>query len=95
MALFPSEKGRPVLIWGCRATSVVLTAAVYVCDRCGTNAAHRLTKRVRRFTLFFVPLFSVSTIYVDTCTACGRDVEVARAQAKAMVAQRRAGHHPP
>jgi len=64
------RKGRLVPIWGFRATSVVLTTAVYVCDRCGTNAAHRLTKRVRRFTLFFVPLFSVSTTYVDTCTAC-------------------------
>jgi len=43
-----------VLIWGFRGSSVVVTTAVYVCDRCGTNAAHRLTKRVRRFTLFFV-----------------------------------------
>jgi len=84
-----------VLIWGFRATSIVLTTAVYVCDRCGTNAAHRLTKRVRRFTLFFVPLFSVSTTYVDTCTACARDVEVARAQAEAAVAQRRVGQQPP
>ena len=83
-------------IWGFRATSVVLTTAVYVCDRCGTNAAHRrLTKRVRRFTLFFVPLFSVSPTYVDNCTACGRDVEVANAQAKAAVAQRLAGQQPP
>ncbi len=84
-----------MLIWGFRATSIVLTTAVYVCDRCGTNAAHRLTKRVRRFTLFFVPLFSVSTTYVDTCTACARDVEVARAQAEAAVAQRRVGQQPP
>ena len=65
VALFPSRKGRLVLIWGLSATSVGLTTAVYVCDRCGTNAAHRLTKRVRRFTLFFVPLFSVSTTYVE------------------------------
>ncbi len=96
VALFPSRKGRLVLIWGLSATSVGLTTAVYVCDRCGTNAAHRrLTKRVRRFTLFFVPLFSVSTTYVDNCTACGRDVEVANAQAKAAVAQRLAGQQPP
>jgi len=94
VTLVPSRKGRLVLIWGFRGSCVVVTTAVYVCDRCGTNAAHRLIKRVRRFTLFFVPLFSVSTMYVDTCTACGRDVEVAKEQAKAAVAQRRAGQQP-
>jgi len=71
-----------------------LTTAVYVCDRRGTSAAHRLTKRVRRFTLFFVTLFSVNTTYVDTCTACARDVEVANA-GQGTVAQRRACQSPP
>jgi hypothetical protein len=40
-------------------------------------------KRTRTFTLFFVPLFPVSTKYLDTCAACGRVVDVPEQQALA------------
>jgi hypothetical protein len=62
-------------------SSVLLATLIYVCDRCGQNAEHHVVKRTRTFTLFFVPLFSVSTKYLDTCAACGRVVDVPEQQA--------------
>jgi zinc-ribbon family len=76
-----------MLILGLRVSSVLLATLVYVCDRCGQNAAHQLVQRVRKFTLFFVPLFPVSTKCLDTCSACGRTVEVSRRLALATAGQ--------
>lgn len=76
-----------MLIWGFRVVSAVLATFVYACENCGHNAAHHLSRHVRKFTLFFVPLFAVSTRYRDTCTACGRVVEVSQQQAEAAMAQ--------
>jgi hypothetical protein len=42
---------------------------------------------VRKFSLFFIPLFPVSTRYRDTCTHCGRTIEVSPQQAEAAVRQ--------
>ena len=76
-----------MLILGIRVSRVLLATLVYICDRCGQNAPHQLVKRVRKFTLFFVPLFPMSTKYLDTCSACGRTVEVPRQQALAAAGQ--------
>jgi DNA-directed RNA polymerase subunit RPC12/RpoP len=76
-----------MLIFGLGVTRVLLATLVYVCETCGNNAAHRLVKNVRKFSLFFIPLFPVGTRYIDTCTACGRDVEVAREDAEAAAQQ--------
>jgi zinc-ribbon family len=79
-----------MLIFGFRVTAVLLATLNYVCDRCGQPAAHQLVRRQRKFTLFFIPLFPVSTRYFDTCTYCGRDLEVPREQAETVLAQRAA-----
>jgi hypothetical protein len=76
-----------VIIWGTKVYVTLLTTLVYVCDNCHQQAAHHLVKRVRKFTLFFVPLFPVGTKYLDSCVACGRTVEVAPAAAEAAVAR--------
>jgi len=76
-----------MLILGFGVSDVLLGTLVYVCDRCGQNAAHEVVKRVRKFTLFFVPLFPASTRHLDTCTACGRTVELSQQQALAATGQ--------
>jgi hypothetical protein len=76
-----------MLIFGLSVKQILLATLVYVCETCGTNAAHRLVKRVRRFTLFFLPLFPVGTRYVDTCTYCGRSLDVPADRALAAAAQ--------
>ena len=76
-----------MLILGFGISDILLGTLVYVCDRCGQNAAHEVVKRVRKFTLFFVPLFPVSTKYLDSCAACGRVIDVPEQQALAATAQ--------
>ena len=78
-----------MLIFGLGVAEVLLATLVYLCETCGNNGAHHLVKRVRKFSFFFIPLFPVGTRYIDTCTACGRAIEVAREQAEA--AAREAG----
>lgn len=73
-----------MLILGVHVSRVLLTTLFYVCERCGTPAAHTLSKRVRRLSVFFIPVLPLgATRYVDCCTACGREVEITREQADA------------
>lgn len=76
-----------LLIFGFRVYSDLLATVAYVCENCGQHAAHHLTRRTRKATLFFLPLFPVSTTYADTCTYCGRVLRVPREQAEAAVRQ--------
>lgn len=71
-----------MLIFGLGVSESLLATLVFVCETCGNNAAHQLIKRVRKLSLFFIPIFPVSTKYVDGCTACGRMLEVSRDQAE-------------
>jgi len=71
-----------VLIFGLSAKQVLLATLFYVCEVCGNQAAHQLVKRTNRFTLFFIPLFPVSTRYIDTCAFCARSIQVPRDRAE-------------
>ena len=76
-----------MLIIGFGVTETLLSTLVYTCETCGHHAAHQLSKQRRRFSLFFIPLFSVGTKYLDSCTACGRAIEVSREQAETAARQ--------
>ena len=71
-----------MLIIGFGVTEVLLSTLVFTCETCGNHAAHQLTKQNRKFSLFFIPLFSVGAKYFDSCTACGRIIEVNKEQAE-------------
>ena len=76
-----------MLIFGLSVSEDLLSTLIYTCENCGNSAAHRLIKRTRRFSFFFIPLFPVGSTYVDTCTACGRVIEVSRDRAEAAARQ--------
>ena len=76
-----------MLIIGFSVRELLLSTLVFVCETCGNHAAHRLTRRTRRFSLFFIPLFSVGAKYLDDCTACGRVLEISRQQAESAAGQ--------
>jgi len=46
------------------------------------KGAHQRTKQSCIFSLVFIPLFSVGTKYLDSCTVCGRIIEVGKQQAE-------------
>jgi hypothetical protein len=77
-----TSKDGVMLIFGLGTTETLLSTLVYGCERCGVSAPHELVKRARKFSLFFIPLFSVGTRYLDGCTSCGRVLEVSREQAE-------------
>ena len=76
-----------MLIFGLGVREILLSTLIFTCETCGNHAAHQLSKRVRRFSLFFIPLFSIGTKYFDSCTACGRVIEVSKEQAETAARQ--------
>ena len=76
-----------LLIFGFRVYSRLLATVAYVCENCGQHASHAVTKRTRRVTLFFLPLFPVSTTYLDQCSFCGRVLRIPRERAESATRQ--------
>ncbi|NUP39579.1 MAG: zinc-ribbon domain-containing protein [Streptomyces sp.] len=75
-----------MIIFGTRGYLYTLAMLTLVCGRCGNPAAHTLKKRVTKFTLFFVPLFPITTKYMTQCTFCGAAQEVSKEQAEQLQA---------
>jgi hypothetical protein len=70
-----------VIIFGTKGYLYQLAILTLVCGQCANPAAHTLRKRVTKFTLFFVPLFPISTKYLTQCTFCGAEQKVTKEQA--------------
>ena len=75
------------LLFGTRASETILTVVTFVCGYCQTSAAHRVFQRRTRFTLFFIPLFTVSTSYFVDCSHCGGTTKLTKEQADRSVAR--------
>jgi hypothetical protein len=69
-----------ILLFGTRATESLLVMVSFVCNFCGRHADQEVYERVNKFTVFFIPLFRVSTRYFVTCTNCAGTTELTRAQ---------------
>jgi len=76
-----------MIIFGTRGYLYQLAMLTLVCGNCGNPAAHTLRKRVIKFTLFFVPLFPISTKYSTQCTFCGIQHQLPKEQAEQLRAQ--------
>ncbi len=76
-----------LFILGFRLYSDLIATVAYSCENCQQHAAHHLERRTRKITLFFLPLFPVSTRYLDTCSYCGRTIRVSRERAEAALDQ--------
>ncbi|WP_431246607.1 zinc-ribbon domain-containing protein [Leifsonia xyli] len=71
-----------LLIFGTGIRETLLTVVSFVCGYCGVQAQQNVIKRSHRFTLFFIPLFSFSTRYVNQCTNCGAETALSPQQAR-------------
>lgn len=76
-----------MIIFGTRSYLQRLAMITLLCAVCGNPAAHTLRKRVVKFTLFFVPLFPISTKYSTQCTFCGAEHALPKEQAEQLRAQ--------
>lgn len=76
-----------MIIFGTKTYLVQLAMLNLLCQGCGNPAAHSLKRRVTKFTLFFVPLFPVSSKYLTQCTFCGVTGQTTREEADRLAAQ--------
>ncbi|MDX2596480.1 MULTISPECIES: zinc-ribbon domain-containing protein [Streptomyces] len=67
-----------MIVFGTSGYLYRLAILMLTCPHCGNPAAHTVTKYVTKFTLFFVPLFPISTRWEIQCTFCGTQQEVPR-----------------
>jgi uncharacterized Zn finger protein len=76
-----------VLIFGYRTRLAILATISYICETCGVQAAHRVARRRRWFTLFFIPVIPLgSGTFTDTCINCGRVRQLTKEQAEGVAA---------
>ncbi|GHH53793.1 zinc-ribbon domain-containing protein [Streptomyces candidus] len=76
-----------MIIFGTKGYVHQMAMLMLLCGQCGNPAAHALRKRVTKFTLFFVPLFTVSSKYTTQCTFCGAERRVERDEAERLRTQ--------
>jgi hypothetical protein len=58
-----------------------MVVVAFACGYCGQAVPQRVFKRVLKFTLFFIPLFRVSTSYFVECSNCRGTTSLTEAQA--------------
>ncbi|MGH3349537.1 MAG: zinc-ribbon domain-containing protein [Nocardioides sp.] len=71
-----------MIIFGIKTYTRLLATLTLVCPNCKQQAAHRLFEIVRKFTLFFIPLFPVGKSRRMDCTYCGYASKVSKDQAE-------------
>ncbi|MEU0068954.1 zinc-ribbon domain-containing protein [Streptomyces sp. NPDC006332] len=81
-----------MIIFGTKGYLYQLAILTLVCGQCGNPSAHALRKRVTKFSLFFVPLFPISTKHTTQCTFCGAEQKITKEQAEQLLAQGTAGY---
>jgi hypothetical protein len=59
------------IIFGFRTFLRNLAVVTAVCPHCNNPAAHRIVKRTRMLTLFFIPLIPVGIKTFSVCAFCG------------------------
>jgi hypothetical protein len=80
-----------MIIFGTKGYLYQLAMLTLVCGHCRNPSAHALRKRVTKFTLFFIPLFPISTKYMTQCTFCGAEQKVPKEQAEQLQIQASSG----
>ncbi|MDO3682826.1 zinc-ribbon domain-containing protein [Micromonospora sp. C28ISP2-4] len=69
-------------IFGLRTKVVRSGVVTEVCRNCGNQAAQVITRRVTKFSLFFIPLIPLRTRYTQQCTFCGAQYDISRSEAE-------------
>jgi len=69
------------LLFGTRASASVAFVVAFVCGHCGVLANQHIVREDNKFTLFFIPLFSVGTSWFVECSNCGAATPLTREQA--------------
>lgn len=74
------------LLFGTRPSAVLLSVVTFICGYCGRDVAQQVVKSSTKFTLFFLPLFTISTRYYVECSNCGGTTGLDKQQADNSIA---------
>lgn len=74
-----------MVIFGWRTTIEQLRMLTLVCGYCHHQAAHNLFRRYTKPTIFFIPLFTISSRYGLQCTFCGVSYDISKMHAHQLV----------
>lgn len=74
-----------LLIFGTRSVEDVLRVVVFACRFCGARDEQRVLRSRNKISLFFVPLFTVSTRYLLECSNCGTVSPIEKDEAEGTV----------
>lgn len=75
-----------LLIFGTKAYREILGVVTVVCRYCGNPAAHRLEEITNKFTVFFIPLFTVGRQWMMQCAMCAAETRLDRREAEQLKA---------
>lgn len=72
---------RMLLIFGATPRERLLTPVTFVCEYCRTRAEQHVVESATKFSIFFIPLFTVSKRYFVACSNCGGTTALTKEQA--------------
>ena len=77
-----------LVIFGIKRYVERLAVLTLTCPNCGTTSAHPLDRDYGKFTLFFIPIFTIRSRYETQCSHCGYVARVAKQRALELTHQR-------
>ncbi|MFF1382238.1 zinc-ribbon domain-containing protein [Arthrobacter sp. NPDC058288] len=73
-----------LLLFGLKTVLRALPGRRSACRYCGQYVEQYLEERASKFTLFFIPVFTMSRAYRITCSSCGQRSSITRKGMKAL-----------
>ncbi|OYN95811.1 zinc-ribbon domain-containing protein [Enemella evansiae] len=70
-----------LILFGTKGFAEIVATLMYSCRRCG-NQPLTLVKHGSKFTLFFIPLFTVSTRWSLVCNFCREEYQISAEEAQ-------------
>jgi hypothetical protein len=70
-----------LLLFGTTLRNRLLVVVNFVCQFCGRQANQDVVESATKFSLFFIPLFTIGRRYSVTCTNCGGTTGLTKDQA--------------
>ncbi|MDQ0827882.1 transposase [Arthrobacter sp. B2I5] len=77
-----------LLLFGFKTVHKALPGRAATCSNCGAFVYHLLEEQATRFTLFFIPVLTVSRKFRITCSNCGYVSSITARQKRALELRR-------
>jgi hypothetical protein len=78
------RKAEMLLLFGLKTVLRALPGRHSACRYCGQYVEQYLEERASKFTLFFIPVFTMSRAYRITCSNCGQQSSLSKKGMKAL-----------